>query len=95
MFEAITDNIFFKIALVFVAVFCVITLFSANAQGEELREERDRLEEQIAEYREEILSLENDLSAPLDDDYVIRVAREKLNMRLPEEIVFITNLIDD
>ena len=95
MFEAITDNIFFKIALVVIAVFCIITLFSANAQREELRAEHDRLEEMIEEYKEEILSLENDLAAPLDDDYVIRMARKKLNMRLPEEIVFITNITEE
>ncbi len=95
MFEAITDNIFFKIAVAVAAIFCVVTLLSSNAEGEELRAEREQLEEQIAECNEMILSLENDLSAPLDDDYVIRTAREKLNMRLPEEIVFITNIPEE
>ena len=92
MFEAIMENIFFKVALAITAVFCVMTLFSANAESEELRAERDRLEALISDYNEEILSLENDLAAPIDDDYIIRAARRKLNMRLPEEIVFITNV---
>ena len=90
MFEAITENIFFKIAFAVAAVFCVITLFSANAEGEELTAERERLEALVEKYNEEILSLENDLSAEMNDEYIMKVAREKLNMRLPEEIVFIT-----
>lgn len=91
MLEHITENIFFKISLFAVAAFCIITLFSANAEKQELLEKRDALLEQIEETKEEILSMENDLSKPYDDDYVIRVAREKLNMRLPEEIVFVTD----
>ena len=28
-----------------------------------------------------------------DDEYIIKIAREKLNLRLPEEIVYYNNLI--
>ena len=94
MFEAVTDNIFFKLALVVVAVCCIMTLLSANAESEKLRAQCAELEGQISEYNELILSLENDLSATMDEDYIIKVAREKLNMRLPEEIVFITNITE-
>ncbi len=92
MFDTITDNIFFKIAMAVIAVFCIMALLSSNAEREELRVEKARLEEAIAEYNEEILSLENDLAAPFDDEYIMKVARKKLNMRLPEEIVFFTNI---
>ena len=95
MFETITDNIFFKLALVVVSVFCIMTLLSSNAQSEELRSQREALIEQIAEYNELILSVENDLSAPIDEDYIIKMAREKFNMRLPEEVVFITNITNE
>ena len=94
MFEAIMENIFFKIAMAVVAVFCVMSLFSTNAEADKLRAENDRLRETIAEYNEEIMSIENDLAAPIDDDYIIKVARRKLNMRLPEEIVFVTNVTE-
>ncbi len=92
MFESITENIFVKIAAVITVVFCVITLLSSNAEREELRLERDRLAALVEEYNDEILGLENDLAAPINDDYIIKIAREKLNMRLPEEIVFVTNI---
>ncbi len=92
MFEAIMENIFFKLAMAVVAVFCVLSLFSTNAEAEKLREENEQLRNIITEYNEEIMSIENDLAAPIDDDYIIKVARRKLNMRLPEEIVFVTNV---
>lgn len=91
MLETVTENIFFKIAIIMMAVFCVITLFSVNAEKQSLEAQRDALKDEIARCRENILSMENDLSKPYDDEYIIRVAREKLNMHLPEEIVFITD----
>lgn len=94
MFENITENIFLKIAVIIMAAFCIIMLVSANAEREALMAQRDALEEEIERCRENILSMENDLSKPYDDEYIIRVAREKLNMRLPEEIVFITDFTD-
>ncbi len=93
MLETVTENIFFKIAIFVVAAFCIITLFTANAEKQELLAERDAIKAEIERKRENILSMENDLSKPYDDEYVIRVAREKLNMRLPEEIVFVTDFI--
>lgn len=91
MLEMISENLIFKIAVGFFAVLCIISIFSFNTEKQELLAQKAELEEQIACCEEEILSMENDLSKPYDDDYVIRIAREKLNMRLPEEIVFITD----
>ncbi len=79
-------------AVVVMVVFCVMTLFSTNAKAEKLREENEKLEALIEDYNEQIMSIENDLKAPIDDDYIIRIARRRLNMRLPEEIVFVTNV---
>ncbi len=91
MLEMISENLIFKIAVGLFAVLCIISIFSFNTEKQELLAQKAELEEQIACREEEILSMENDLSKPYDDDYVIRIAREKLNMRLPEEIVFITD----
>lgn len=94
MLEHITENIFFKIAVFALAAFCIITLFSANSEKQSLILKRDEMLEKIERTKEEILSMENDLSKPYDDEYVIKTAREKLNMRLPEEIVFVTDITD-
>lgn len=94
MFSNVTENIFLKIAIIMIAVFCVVTLFSVNAERAELEAKKQALLENIKRCEENILSMENDLSKPYDDDYIIRAAREKLNMHLPEEIVFITDFTD-
>jgi cell division protein FtsB len=52
-----------------------------------LKEERDQLREQIAQSEERIENLQSTLSQPFDEEYIIKYAREKLNYRLPEEIV--------
>ncbi len=91
MLEMISENLIFKIAVGLFAVLCIISIFSFNSEKQELLAQKEALEAQISRCEEEILSMENDLSKPYDDEYIIRVAREKLNMRLPEEIVFITD----
>lgn len=91
MLDMITENLMFKIAVFVFAALCIISIFSFNADKQELLAQKKALEEEISRCEEEILAMENDLSKPYDDEYIIRVAREKLNMRLPEEIVFITD----
>ncbi len=91
MLNLITENIVFKIAAGLLAALIIISFFSLGAEKQELLLQKEALEDEIARAEEEILSMENDLSKPYDDEYIIRVAREKLNMRLPEEIVFITD----
>ena len=51
------------------------------AEAEKLEGERDRLEAQVEEMRYR-------LDSPLDDDYVARIAREKLGLCYPDEIIF-------
>ncbi len=95
MFEVLSENLFFKIAVVVVALFCVVSIFTLNSQRAELESEIDEMNERVSEMNEYILSLEDELETPIDDeDYIIRIARERLNMRLPDEIVFITEYTD-
>lgn len=41
-----------------------------------------------AEYEEAIDKLKFDLEQEMDEDYIMRIAREKLNYYLPDEIIF-------
>ena len=56
-------------------------------QKEGLIEKRDELENEIEELRYLIES-------PVDYDYIVRVAREKLNLHLPDEIVYYNDYND-
>ena len=55
-------------------------------------EEKEEKEEYIIQLNDDIDRLEYLVEAPLDDAYKIRVAREKLGMCFPDEIVFYTEI---
>jgi len=93
MQNRLKNNFLIKIALALVAVFCFIQLISMQFEYNELRAEKSQIEADIAKNKEILFRLQNDLSKPFDDNYVIRVAREKLNMRLCEEIVFYSDVV--
>jgi len=86
------NNVFLRAALVFLTLFCCVTILSLQFEYNRLKEERDQLREQIAQSEERIENLQSTLSQPFDEEYIIKYAREKLNYRLPEEIVFYNDL---
>ena len=51
------------------------------SEAEKLKAEKEILEEKIEEMRYR-------LDSPLDDDYIARIAREKLGLCYPDEIIF-------
>lgn len=76
---------FFVAASVFISV---KTLMSYN----DLREKTVRLDEKRAEYSENIERLKYEISREIDDDYVIEIAKEKLNLCMPDEVVYYNGL---
>ena len=57
-------------------------------QYNEAMEKKQEKEAYIVELKNDIQRLEYMLDAPLDDEFKIRVAREKLGMCFPDEIIF-------
>ncbi|MBR6514009.1 MAG: septum formation initiator family protein [Clostridia bacterium] len=86
------SNIFIKIAVVVVIVVCLITILRLQIQFNKLTDEKKVLETQVEEYREDIEELKAEIERPFDDEYVIRVAREKLGYHLPDEIIYYNDL---
>ena len=61
----------------------------------ELQNQKRALSEQIKETEENIEETEYLLGIPLTDkDYIIRIAKEKLGLFLPDEIVYYSDLND-
>ncbi len=54
----------------------------------ELQREKAALEAKAEEYEAEIEELEYLIDSPVDYEYIIRVAKEKLNLFLPDEIIY-------
>ena len=85
-------NIFVRIAVIIVIVVCLITILKLQIQFNKLNEEKKVLAAQVEEYQEDIEELKAEIERPFDDEYVIRVAREKLGYHLPDEIIYYNDL---
>ena len=78
-----TRFLFLKIAVLAFSVFCFVTLVSLQLQNNHLNDTA-----QIDEYEAYIDSLQATLDAPMDEEYVAEIAREKLGLRYPQEVIF-------
>ncbi len=73
-------------------VFCTVTIIKMQFEFNSLKEDKAEVEEQIKAYELKIDELEARLEEDFDTEYIMRIAREKLNFRLPEEIIFYNDL---
>ena len=85
-------SVMLRITLFILVLFSVIMIIHLQLEYNTLQAKRNALAAQVAAAEERIEALTSRLDAPFDDDYIIQVAREKLNLRLPEEIVFYNDL---
>jgi cell division protein FtsB len=87
---------FVRVILRLIPVLLLVTSITMFITGmikfDELERERAELEERIEGVEYEIDELEYLIDMPLDDEYKIRIAREKLGMCFPDEIIYHTNL---
>jgi cell division protein FtsB len=60
-------------------------------QYNETMDKKAENEAYIAELKDDIQRLQYMVDAPLDDEFKIRIAREKLGMCFPDEIIFYSN----
>lgn len=74
--------------LVFFLIFAVVYFLWSLMQYNEAAEKKQEKEAYVIELKNEIQKLEYMLEAPLDDEFKIRIAREKLGMCFPDEIIF-------
>lgn len=85
-------SIFVKIAVFAFAVFAVITIVQLQLEYNAFKAERDKLQQEVEGLINEKEQLENELSGVNDRDHIIEIAKDKLNLRLPEEIIFYNDL---
>lgn len=77
-----------KAFLALLLVFAIVYFLWSLMQYNEAMEKKTEKEEALAELKNDIQQLEYMVDAPLDDEFKIRVAREKLGMCFPDEIIF-------
>ena len=84
---ALLFRVFLVLLFLFAILFFMQSLMKYN-KSMELKKEKEAYLEQLDDDVEQLRYL---LKAPLDDEYKIRIAREKLGMCFPDEIVFHTD----
>ena len=68
----------------------IVSVVRLQLDYNSLKIRRDALAEEIQATTERIEMLETTLDAPFDDEYVEKVAEEKLGMCYPQEIIYYT-----
>ncbi len=87
-----TATVIIRIFLAMLMLFSVAFFLWSIMKYNEIMEQKEEKEAYIVELNDDIDRLEYLVDAPLDDNYKIRVAREKLGMCFPDEIIFHTEL---
>lgn len=83
-----------KAALGGILVVLFISVVNMQVRLKTLHEERDELESQIADLRDDLEKTSYRLAEETDVEYIERYAREKLGYRFPNEILFFNNIAD-
>lgn len=73
-------------------LFCAVTIIQMQFEFNSLKEDKLEIEAEIKKYELKIDELEARLEEAYGPEYIMRIAREKLNFRLPEEIIFYNDL---
>jgi len=85
-------NLFVKIAMMLIIVVCIFTIVRLQIQFNELNNQRKQLISQVNEYSDRLEQKTEQLEEPFDDEYIIRMAREKLGYHLPDEVIYYNDL---
>ncbi len=92
-----SESIVIKAVVVLFSIFCIVTIIKLQFENNEIQNEIGNYSEnnevsglkaELEEKQKQVEELEKELENPVDEDYVVRVARERLGLRLPPEIIF-------
>ena len=84
--------------IIFILIFLVLfasvlyMLVTTRIQLNELLDKKEELEATLEEYSYRVDELEYELEKEIDDDYIIKIARERLGLHLPDEKIFYHSL---
>ena len=81
-------TIIIAIAVGLLAVVAIINFMSQMAKYNDMQAQKKLLEQKINEANNNIEELEYWIDAPVDDDYIMKFARENLDLYRSDEVVF-------
>ena len=84
-------NTLLRILVVVLALTAVISVISLRMQHNDLKEKAKELEDQVELLQDEVDREKAELEHPCDEEDVAKIAKEKLGLRYPQEIVIYGN----
>ena len=86
--RSIFRNMFVRVCMLVLRAAFVVMFVSLHLKQNDLLSKAERLDAEISQMNETINELQAEIDRPFDDEYVAEIAREKLGLRYPQEIVF-------
>ncbi len=86
------SNLIIRVAFILIFIFLFVSVINLQVQMKDLRDARDARLAQVQSLSDSIDELELRIAAPMDEEYIERVAREKLGYRKPNEIIFYNDI---
>ena len=86
------SNLVIRAAFILILIFLVVSVLNLQVQMNELRGELDARIEKAQLIQDNIDELELRIAAPIDEEYIERVARDQLGYRKPNEIIFVNDI---
>lgn len=87
-----SQNVVVRFAFGIILIFLIFSVINMQYELKELNERKLEVQEQIKDVEDNIQEIKIRLDAPRTDEYIERVAREKLGYRKPNEIIFFNNI---
>lgn len=88
MLKDVLKSTVVRVTVLTIVVFFFALFISLKLKNNELETKAAALRDQIADVNDSINELETMLARPFDDEYVEEIARDKLGLRYPQEIIF-------
>ena len=87
-------RVLLRLMLSLLVIVSLIMFITGVMKYNEFQREKAVLESQKVTLKDEIDKLRYDLDCPMDYDYIVRVAREKLGLHLPDETIYYNDYND-
>lgn len=81
-------NFFVIMLFVFLIVGSVATIVGLQSRLNDLRDDYAELQELLTDYKDEVDELKHELESEIDDEYVAKIARERLGYHMLGEKIF-------
>ena len=81
-------KVLLRLMLAILLIVSLVLFISSLLKYDSLMREKEELAKERDELTLEVEELRYLIDSPVDYDYIVRVAREKLNLHLPDEIVY-------